>query len=668
MKGPGNQGTVKRLKRAATPQAPQGLATQRRQSVILVLFFAFLSYVALLLFPVKLVPFDVGLDPAYQFAANYFLHTNFRYGPDIVFTYGPLGYLEFPLNLGHNLLIGVIVQTASWAILVWQLAALFQRGGRGRLQSVVLLSGLALASGILTYFLDCFLLGLLFVLLLVLENYSSGSPASERGVLSRPEPYLVVIICGALLLMKLTAYMIAVIAVAGYILRRIGYPPRRPPLGEAAFMGAVILSGPAAYLIYNPSFVGLFDFIKGSVAISSGYSAAMSFPTRLEEGVYLLVVGAVLLVMLAMGMLQRALSPVAAVEVAVLAWIAEKHGFVRADEHPALFFGFAALIAAYAVAQIRFSPRSAPVYLAIFALLLGLAVMGGGRTSGSTGAAYWSLYRPLPAVSAVLHWDDTIARFEDSRREVIRRHALPPETEALIRGKRVLIFPSELSYGVAGNFELEPLYTLQSYSSYTQYLDRETAATIQRRAGLVDLILLDWSSIDNRHPLLDVPATWRTMYRFYAPVGGKPNGLVAARRISPLADELRPFRQTTIQPGEWMAVPESLAPLSASLDLRPTFAGAVRTFLYKLDEVWLEVETRSGSRQKFRIVPDVLKSPFPLNWLPLNTQGLERIWRDGRVDDPVQRIRWGGDGARSMRTPAAVTVYEDRAVPVTVIE
>src|SRR5258708_2617389 len=137
------------------------------------------------------------------------------------------------------------------------------------------------------------------------------------------------------------------IALAGYFFRRVGYPPRRIPLAEAAFWGAAIVSGPAAYLIYNPSFEGLFAFIKGNLASGSGFSAAMSLPTKTEDGVYLLLVGAVLLTMLAIGTMQRALAPVTAVEVAILAWIAAKHGFVRADGHVLLFFGFIAVVAAY---------------------------------------------------------------------------------------------------------------------------------------------------------------------------------------------------------------------------------------------------------------------------------------------------------------------------------
>jgi hypothetical protein len=46
-----------------------------------------------------------GLDPSYVFAFNYFFEQGISHGTDVIFTYGPLGFIRFPLFIGNNYLI-----------------------------------------------------------------------------------------------------------------------------------------------------------------------------------------------------------------------------------------------------------------------------------------------------------------------------------------------------------------------------------------------------------------------------------------------------------------------------------------------------------------------------------------------------------------------------------
>lgn len=74
-----------------------------------VFFYCILAYAALLLLPAY-APVLPGLDQSWQFALNHFVHTQFKFGPDLIFTYGPLGFVEVPqhgnlivtLNMVHE--------------------------------------------------------------------------------------------------------------------------------------------------------------------------------------------------------------------------------------------------------------------------------------------------------------------------------------------------------------------------------------------------------------------------------------------------------------------------------------------------------------------------------------------------------------------------------------
>lgn len=107
-------------------------------------FYSLLFYVAILVFPVRLAFFGTGLDSSHVFASNFFPYTDLVYGRDVVFTFGPLGFLLNPQNIGNNLAVGATVAGVAWLLLIWQGAALFEQGGLDRLRSAVFMVALGL--------------------------------------------------------------------------------------------------------------------------------------------------------------------------------------------------------------------------------------------------------------------------------------------------------------------------------------------------------------------------------------------------------------------------------------------------------------------------------------------------------------------------------------------
>jgi hypothetical protein len=75
--------------------------------------------VAILTIPWSLTPIAGGLDPSWKWGLNAFSSTGVRFGRDLIFSYGPLGYLAQPLDIGHNLatahLVHLVVHAAIFA-------------------------------------------------------------------------------------------------------------------------------------------------------------------------------------------------------------------------------------------------------------------------------------------------------------------------------------------------------------------------------------------------------------------------------------------------------------------------------------------------------------------------------------------------------------------------
>ncbi len=63
----------------------------------------------LLSFP-KLSPvMETGLDSSANYAFNYFFANGIQTGVDIIFTYGPLGFMKAPLPMGNNLIYAILL-------------------------------------------------------------------------------------------------------------------------------------------------------------------------------------------------------------------------------------------------------------------------------------------------------------------------------------------------------------------------------------------------------------------------------------------------------------------------------------------------------------------------------------------------------------------------------
>src|SRR5579862_4921286 len=72
-----------------------------------------LLYAMVCTFPGGYHPLQFGLDGSWMYGLNYLAGSKYVYGRDVTFTYGPLGFLLNPLEVGSCLVAG----TVFWALL-----------------------------------------------------------------------------------------------------------------------------------------------------------------------------------------------------------------------------------------------------------------------------------------------------------------------------------------------------------------------------------------------------------------------------------------------------------------------------------------------------------------------------------------------------------------------
>jgi len=123
-----------------------------------------LEYTALLTLPFRHGTPATNLDSSYGFGSNYFPDAGFRYGSDLIFTYGPLGYLFYPEDIGNHIVIANVVRGAIWALLLVHLVLLYRVGMNGFAKALLFMVAIIPISIPLLYHFDYYAVSVLMVL------------------------------------------------------------------------------------------------------------------------------------------------------------------------------------------------------------------------------------------------------------------------------------------------------------------------------------------------------------------------------------------------------------------------------------------------------------------------------------------------------------------------
>ena len=599
------------------------------------LFYSLLVYAGLLLFSVNYLPIVPGLDPSWAFALNQFAHGPELFGRDLILTYGPLAYLAVPQHVGQNIQIAAWVHVLVWSVLMYLLLMLWESGQK--FGAFIFTVSLVLSNRLYYHYWDYFLDVVVIVALLLLMR----KPASISVLI------IVAAVTGLTFLVKFTAFILAILLFGVYLISR-GLRIQHVGIRERALLLLVIVSGPLFYLIYNPSLMDLAGYLRGSLAMSSGYSEAMSMPVTADLGWRAAILCGALALCAGVFAARRWLSPAGAVMILIAEWVAFKHGYVRSEPtHAGLFFCFMILLLGFCLAQMNFTLRRAAVCGAIFAAFSGYALQGASQGWGVTSRDWWSPGFNLAQAGRLLHWRQT-ARMLDQINDDTFRGANVMDYLGTLKHSRVLFFPWEVSNGSRGAFTTVPLYATQAYSAYTHFLDEQSAKHIAEASPAIDYVLFEWGSVDRRNPFLDVPMTWNELFRHFIPASARGDVLLLHRRPSPLPVAFHAIAQAACPFETWTAVPARNTPVALSLDLHQTLTGKAITTLFQLDAINMEVQTRSGLSVEMRFPPGVVQSPFPINYLPLNGPILTTLWNENLVADPIVRLRLTGPGLRQM--------------------
>lgn len=550
-----------------------------------------------------------------------------QFGKDLVFTYGPWGFLA----RGYHPQTFILAMV-SWTILTiiflvagWRLALFLSKNQV--VAGLWLLGFIAAASLPVGEDFNCRLVALSMMLLFLHFFVEEGSITPIQAML--------VVSLSWMSLIKFTALVQSGLLVSIIATDNIFRQRRFPwiiPLWVSSFLSFWFAAG--------QHLSGLVPFVCNSWQITSGYTEAMTLAGKTEAAdlVYFLTI-ALLLCMLT-GLLgwsrHRLFGALPLAGVGMILFAAFKLGFVRNDwQHEAPSEMALALVslACLAVAgQVR--PRIAvmTMCLTVIAVLAASSVFklrfpgNGLRRQFVQTFSFDCLAAPItaPTTGYLQNYYEMI-RFRDWK-----RCSLPP-----IEGS-VDLYSYDQSVLFAHGLRYQPRPVLQSYSAYTPELEEMNAAHLQSDSAASN-ILFAIQPFDRRYPSLDDGLSWPellTRYDLAGVSGGEDRFLILSRTAIPRQFHLVPLGREMMLPGQTVQVPTvTNGPVWVEMDIKKTPMGKLLSTLFKPPVLMLNVTLRDHEERSFRLVPGMARCGFLLSPLIADNRSFVALAAGGWHED-----------------------------------
>lgn len=527
------------------PPPSRGMSTWHRKPAIerSALWWLVVVSLVIVTWPVATVAPRAGLDYSWQAALHLAVTRGLDWGTDLVFTYGPLGFLDVPQLWATPTFLLALLYVGAVSLVFCATVFSLLRRRLGVVPTLVLSWFAAMLARTVEP------AELVVVLLFIL------SLAALQGVISaRAARYLVWItpfITAVQLLVKFNTGVACalILAVTAWNL-----PPRRAR-GVALAVGSGGLALAVLWLAAGQR-PGAFPlYLTRSLAVASGYSAAMA--TEFRENLWHYPVTAFLVVAAGMLLWRLGLSRsrwATLCLVVPFAYLEAKHAFVRHDITHGQSMFLALALLPLAVSWKVGLWRGGVVLAAAASLTMVLSQLYSGL----------ELFQPVrPARRAAAQAQDVLSGarrhrlLEASRRQMLADLGFEGFPTDSLRGHAVHVDPLGVDAAWLLGVRWRPVPVFQSYVAFTPDLDRLNARALLSADG-PDRILRPRNppGVDGRNPLFESPEYMLNLICHFQEVAGSLHLQVLARTENRCGPAVR-LASLQATEGQYVDVPQA---------------------------------------------------------------------------------------------------------------
>jgi hypothetical protein len=599
--------------------------------------------------PFMSVQASPGLDHSWQIALHLAASRGVEFGHDLVFTYGPLGFLLQPVIVGRatgvaSVLVTLVAHIAFCALLL-----------RGALRSlspplaivvVYAITGVLASIGYSLVVSDYLVFFVLFLAVWILER---KDPA--------PAVFLVVgaVAAAAQLLVKLNGGVLCILMLAFAVWRCRPGGVRSLALLASSYVASVA----ALWLLSGNSLSDLPTWLRLSRHVATAYAGSMALEVPGRLGEYVEAGFAAFLLAVAVGLRLRKLDRARAVCLAAVVLVFSfgywKEGFVRHDVHALAFFtAVATALLAFRWRGVAGIAASAAVVLVVVASATALD-FGGGFPYHPVR----SLEAAGTAVGQSLLSDRRDRAIAAGRDDIRTRLGLDPSMLAELRAGTVAVEPFETSAVWAYGLDWRPELLLQEYVAGDSELDSANAEALNRRGATRVLRQELWPALDGKHPLYEAPSTFMVLVCRYRELSSTGNWAVFGRGVN-RCGTARLLGSASTAGGTALPVPGAPSPR----DLVVARIHVTETSLQRLERVLLKRKVEPSitvDGEKYRLVPATATGPLILRMpaaagISASEGGAVNYSRLGVTDVPSYRVDFFAVAlTKTWRGPAKLT-------------
>jgi len=609
-------------------------------------------YLLFICFPgIRFHAINTGLDNSWTYGINYLVQSEYTFGKDVVFTFGPLGFILQPIDMGANLLYSI----TFWLLIYFILGALLfyiLLRRKQRLTYFIFLLAFIIAWALMSssfsgyYYANQYLIMMLVGLILCTFGFNDSRlfyiPLFIAGMLS-----------GLTVFMKLNLGIANIGMIFLYSVFLIVKIRRKALYPLIASWGGCLSSVIALLFIHFHSIENLYLWLRASFEIISGYSAAMGYGSTQIPLMILGFIGLVFYVMLlALALIQKNELSFTCLIFASPILFTFKESFVRQDfGHIIYFFLFLPFVISICILFTR-NRFGLILTSCIFFISLSLAAVFPLAYQHGEALEYklpqvvktLSGIEGLNKYSALFSLDNIRNYYEEKGNTNLERDRLPDKWVSEIGNGSSDAVPWEISYMPANNLNWIPNPVLQTYSEYTSYLDNWSAS---HYSGInsPQYLIAEYKSIDNRHPLMDAPATWRSILFNYKLLyyDSDAERCLLENNTALTDTKLKVIGNRKASSGEWIDVPENNNLLYARINMPSSLIGKTIGILYLTPPVKIDLVYTNGQTHSYRIIINTAQNGIPINYVPSNSEEFNKLL-NGDLDSRVEKFMITGPG------------------------
>ncbi len=535
--------------------------------------------------------YSVGIDPPLSWVYNYLFENGLTIGKHIVFPHGPLAFFMYPLP--DNILLSTFVDSILKLLLVFNLILLLSKQSE---QTKWLLSF------VLAYFISIvagFNHLILANIILLYCNVSSHEKRKLRFI--------------AYFLTAFAFYVKAYVAIISGVLfiSYISYNLYCNKRFKIFLFDILTLLGLILFfwIIMYGTLNGFLKYVWGMFHLAQdNSSAAAYYPHNNWVVLSLFLLSLPLLILLN----RTKKFSFYAILVGLSLFAAWKHGMARQDIYHVKGFYVYFIICSIILLVYYKKNTFINISIILFAYILFSISL---TYSVNYKSSQYEIFRVNNFIQFISDFDNLKRNSEKISTEEISINKLPNNILDTIGNSTVDVYPWDYSIISANNLNWQPRVVINSYASYTSWLDRQNALHFSSANAPEYIIIekIDWenknggqySSIDNRYLFNDEPKTIIEILKTYEFWFSNDRFLIVRKKDESLNVTVNTSMKKKSSWSEWQNVPKlnDGQLIRAKMNFNKSLLQRIKSFLYKDEQFWIYLRLNDNSIHKYRIVP-----------------------------------------------------------------